>query len=81
MGVGYLDANLKGTLPIVGEVSRISDEVTAPICGFGADLHLEQVSFRFLWERIDPNETYTVQGVDVSSPELDLYTLAVIIRF
>lgn len=81
LGVGYLDANLRGTLPIVGEVARISDEITAPIYGFGADLHLDQVSFRLLWERIDPDETYTVEGVDVSSPELDLYTIAVIFRF
>jgi OOP family OmpA-OmpF porin len=81
LGVAYLDANLKGTVPVIGEVARVSDSLTAPIYGFGADLHLEEVSFRFLWERIDPDETYTVEGVNVSTPILDLYTLAVIFRF
>jgi OOP family OmpA-OmpF porin len=81
LGVGYLDANLKATIPVLGEVARVSDELTAPIYGFGADLHLEQISFRFLWERIDPDDTYTVEGVNVSTPILDLYTVAVMFKF
>ena len=81
LGVGYLDANLKGSVPVIGEVARVSDELTAPIYGFGADFHLEQVSLRLLWERIDPDETYSVEGVDVSTPKLDLYTIALMFRF
>ena len=81
LGVGFLDANLRGTVPVLGEVARVSDEITAPVYGFGADFHLQQVSFRLLWERIDPGETYQVEGVDVSTPVLDLYTVAIMVRF
>ena len=70
LGVGLLDADLRGTVPVLGEVARVSDEITAPIYGFGADWHLKQVSLRLLWERIDPDETYSVEGIDVSTLSL-----------
>ena len=81
LAVGFLDANLRANLPALGEVASFSDSITTPIFGLGGVLHLDQVSFRFMWESIDPDETYSVEGVNVSSPELDLYTIAVVIRF
>jgi OOP family OmpA-OmpF porin len=81
IGAVYLDANLSARLPFVGEIDSISESVAAPIFGLGAAINLEQVTFRFLWERIDPNETYTLEGFDVSSPKLDLFTISAVIRF
>lgn len=81
IGAGYQDAKLSARVPYLGEVASISEKAVVPIFGFGAAINLDQLTFRIMWERIDPNETYTVEGFDVSSPKLDLYTIGVVFRF
>jgi len=81
LGLGYQDANLSVSVPIMGEIDSISEKTIVPIFGFGAAINLNSVTIRFQWERIDPNETYTVEGFDISSPKLDLYTIGAVIRF
>lgn len=80
VGLSAVDAEL--VVASGGATATDSSGAAALVLGFGAEIHLtEAVSVRGEWERHSFDEVLEIAGVEIDTPDIDVISAGLVIRF